>query len=757
MNKTLTWNFPLRRTHAGVPVGNGRTGLLIWGENENLRLTIGRADLWDHRGGMAWTAKQNYRDIRACLENDDAAGIAAIFRPDTEGRPGVPARPSVLPLGRIDVKLKTGCRLKRAKLVMGKGLVAVEYDDGDAEKTIHVGLHPSADRAWIRGTHDVAEINAVPSWQIMRDNLAALSFEEPSAISSDGVEGWSWSLPTDPGVFVAWHRDESSDVVPIVVERFTNEDPSTVARTLLAAAAPSRDESETVAWWYAYWKTVPPVDLPNPVVQEIYDYGMYCFAGLTNPAGVAATLQGPWIEEYAFPPWSSDYHFNINVQMCYSPAFRSGLFDHLKPLFDLVWSWRDRLRENARNFIGIDDGYMLPHAVDDRCTCMGSFWTGTIDHACTAWVAQMMYDYADYSGDVEFLRDVAYPFMHGTFAVYLAMLERDPKTDGLRLPVSVSPEYRGSAMNAWGANASFQLAALHRLAENLLSAAELLGEKPEHEWRDTIDRLPKACVQSIGPDGARRERIMLWEGVDLEESHRHHSHLGGIAPFDTIDTADPAWRPIVENSLRHWIGQGMGLWSGWCMSWASQLHSRVDNGDGAELLLEIWQRVFTNEGRGSMHDVVMNGFTLMGASPILRDSTNTVSTSRARAATGTPILAQAERMQMDGRMGGVAAVQEMLLHSRRGVLHVFAGLPTHAESASFERMRAPGGFLVSAWHRPEGRTVEITATRDGNLSLAPVADRYSVTVNGSAKENLRTGALEIPTRTGDVVCVRSVR
>ena len=53
------------------------------------------------------------------------------------------------------------------------------------------------------------------------------------------------------------------------------------------------------------------------------------------------------------------------------------------------------------------------------------------------------------------------------------------------------------------------------------------------------------------------------------------------------------------------------------MSWASQLHSRVGNGEGAELLLELWRRVFTNEGRGSMRDAVMNGVTLMGAPPLL--------------------------------------------------------------------------------------------------------------------------------------------
>src|SRR5207249_9395004 len=94
--------------------------------------------------------------------------------------------------------------------------------------------------------------------------------------------------------------------------------------------------------------------------QFLYHYGMYKFAGLTHPRGVAATLQGPWIEEYQMPPWASDYHFNINVQMCYWPAYQGNRLPHLRPIFDLVWSWRDKLRDNAKKF---EDGTEMREAI----------------------------------------------------------------------------------------------------------------------------------------------------------------------------------------------------------------------------------------------------------------------------------------------------------------------------------------------------------------------------------------------------------
>ena len=142
----------------------------------------------------------------------------------------------------------------------------------------------------------------------------------------------------------------------------------------------------------------------------------------------------------------------------------------------------------------------------------------------------MMYRYYRYTMDRDFLRDTAYPFMTGAMRVYEGMLER--KGEQYSLPVSVSPEYHTRTTHSpWGRNASFQLACIHRLIEDLLDAAAELGETPDASWREISEKLPKACL--IGEEGS--ERIAIWEGVPLEESHRHHSHLAGITPFDIFD------------------------------------------------------------------------------------------------------------------------------------------------------------------------------------------------------------------------------
>ena len=146
----------------------------------------------------------------------------------------------------------------------------------------------------------------------------------------------------------------------------------------------------------------------------------------------------------------------------------------------------------------------------------------------------------------------------------------------------------------------------------------------------------------------------------------------------------------------------MGKWSGWCVPWASMLQSRCANGEMAELLLTIWETVFTNEGRGTLHDCDFPGFTLMGAGGSPGDSRT-----------------RNEIMQLDAGFGAIVAIQDMLLHTRRGVHYVFAGVPRSWRDCAFDGMLTEGGFLMSATRSARQTTqVKIHAQHDGVFRLA---------------------------------------
>ncbi|MDY5596852.1 MAG: hypothetical protein SPG40_05075, partial [Kiritimatiellia bacterium] len=402
------------------------------------------------------------------------------------------------------------------------------------------------------------------------------------------------------------------------------------------------------------------VKVPDPVVQQIFDLGMYKFGAMTDPDGFAAGLQGQWLEDDRLVPWNGDYHFNINVQECYSPAYRGGHFKNLMPLFRMVLSWRPLLRDNARKFVGIDHGYVLPHSVDDRGVCIGGFWTGTIDHASTAWIASMMMRYVRYSGDTSFLKSGAFDFMKGAMSVYRAMMEE--RNGRLSIPIGPSPEWGDSnVQKAVGRDPSFQLAAAHRLAMDLADAAVLLGESPDPMWLDVSKRLP---AFTDGPNG-----FQLFEGQPFIASHRHHSHMAGIYPFDTVDFGDPNSRRAAYSTYRNWVFKGPGEWSGWCVPWAAILHTRFGSADAAVQMLHNWKVFYNNPGHGSLHDAFRSGFTVF---------------------TGRPTI-----MQMDGQCAAVTAILELMAHETNGRVEFFKGCPDDWKEVSFENLALSDGRRVS--------------------------------------------------------------
>jgi alpha-L-fucosidase 2 len=718
--ESLAWPVPSRTAHEGQPLGNALFGALVWGEGHTLRLTINRADYWDHRGGITFGPEATYANLRRWLEAGDEASLRRVFEGRAEEEPGRPRRPTRLPMGRVDLALPPALTLERATLHLGEGVAECALA-GPGPATVRAVVPRGRPVLALRidglGAPAVQPASRPPDAAEVLAHWRDHGIPDPAV--EDGAErgGWFQALPADPGLYVAWERvPAEGQAVEVYVAASYGKD-------LQAARAAAEEEISRAAeagyvaleeaealWWRRYWGRTAALVVPDATLQEAYDLGMYKLAGIASPGAPPATLQGPWVEEHRMPPWSADYHFNINVQECYWPAYAGNHLEMLAPLFHMLASWQPHLRAVAREFLGVEDGLMLHHAVDDRGTCMGGFWTGAIDHGATGWVAHMMWQYYRYTLDTAFLRDTAYPFMRDTLRVYEAMLEERP--DGtLALPVSVSPEYEGAAMWAWGANASFQLAIIHFLCRALGEAAAVLGLGGEEicRWQRIDEALP---IGSIAERGDVRE-LQLWDGQPLAHSHRHHSHLAGLYPFDVLDYwGSPEDRALLDASARTWTRMGAGEWSGWCLPWAAILWARMGSGERAALLLEEHRRAFVGRGYYTTHDAVLPGYTVIDRRPDI--------------------------MQIEATMGAATAVMEMLLHTAGGVLRVFPAVPAAWREAAFRGIRAEGAFLVSA-ERREGRTdwVRVASERGAPLRLAHPFGRGEVLVETSASGAVR--------------------
>jgi hypothetical protein len=194
---------------------------------------------------------------------------------------------------------------------------------------------------------------------------------------------------------------------------------------------------------------------------------------------------------------------------------------------------------------------------------------------------------------------------------------------------------------------------------------------------------------------------------------------------------DKQHEEIVENTLNNWVVKGPGLWSGWCVPWASIINSRTERTRAAIEWLHWWKRNFTNEGRGTLHNAAFYGTSLIGSPdyskyPVGKDHN--------------------EIMQLDAGFGALTAVYELLLQNRRGVIYVLPDIPFQWKNLSFENILTEGAFLFSAEVR-DGKIKQITITsqHDGPVRIAHGLGNNCL-VNGQKK----AGAIfTLDTRAGE--------
>jgi alpha-L-fucosidase 2 len=179
----------------------------------------------------------------------------------------------------------------------------------------------------------------------------------------------------------------------------------------------------------------------DPDLEELlFQYGRYLMISCSRPGGLPANLQGLWNDSND-PPWHSDYHANINVQMNYWLAEPANLAECHTALFDLLGSqlepWRKATAREARfaTASGKSPGWAVrtSHGINGD---EGWQW----DVTANAWYCQHFWMHYAFGGDKTWLRTVAYPVMKETCEFWQARLKALP--DGrLVIPNGWSPEH----------------------------------------------------------------------------------------------------------------------------------------------------------------------------------------------------------------------------------------------------------------------------------------------------------------------------
>lgn len=324
----------------------------------------------------------------------------------------------------------------------------------------------------------------------------------------------------------------------------------------------------------------------NYLTELLVHFARYLMIVSSHNCLLPANLQGLWNGSYE-PPWQCQYTININTQMNYWFAEKSGLSQCQLPIMNLVKLLAENGKETARKLYGAR-GFCAHHNTNVwGCTAPeGIFDASPYWVMGGAWMCLHLYEHYQYTQDLEFLRE-ALPIMRESIRFFEDYLYELPNGFLVTGPV-VSPEntYRSSAgeNGALSMGTAMDSAILRQLFKAFLDGMNVLGMRDEKEEKTLKEMLEKLPPLMIGADG----RLLEWmeDYEEMEPGHRHISHLYALHPGDEITPETEKYFEAANKTLQTRLSHGGGH-TGWSRAWLGCFAARLR--DGAALKEHVCQ------------------------------------------------------------------------------------------------------------------------------------------------------------------------
>ncbi len=654
----------------GLPIGNGRIGALVGGDPAADFLYLADASLWT--GGA--------NDV---LEDDGQFP----YEREKFGTLGLLAKL------RISVPAHTGVTDYRRTLDLSNGVVVITYrHQGVRYRREYFASHPD-DVVVVRLT------GGPVTGSVSLEPTRGETMSGTAAFAGSFANGLEYACTVAGGVTFSGSRDVvivfsgGTNYVTDAARKFLDAalDPLALAKQK-AAKALRAGGGALLATHVADYRRLydrMAVDLgQSPPAKRALDTWSRLLARHDDPAtadpeleasylqfgryltitgsrgGLPMGLQGLW-QNTNTPDWMSDYHTDINLQMNYWLADRAALPGSFTALADYCLAqlpvWTDstnRLFNDPRNRFRNTSGKIGGWAIAFSTNIYGG--SGWWWHpAGNAWLCNSLWDHYAFTQDKAYLARI-YPLLEGACEFWESRLV--PMTVGGREVLvddhDWSPEHgpQDTRGNTYAQEIVWDL------FEHYREAVAVLGRDRAHG--DRIGGLQrKLYLPEVSPATGWLEEWMSPDNLG-ETTHRHLSPLIGFFPGDRI-AADTSPKALLDGVRALLVARGMDSY-GWATAWRSACWARLKDADRAYQLLLTVLRPSVANGNGT----AANFFDMYSQ--------------------GSYTI-----FQIDANLGAPAAMVEMLVYSRPGVLELLPALPTAwAASGRVTGIGARGGFEV---------------------------------------------------------------
>lgn len=424
----------------------------------------------------------------------------------------------------------------------------------------------------------------------------------------------------------------------------------------------------------------------NDLYVLYYNFGRYLLIESSGKnARLPANLQGIWCEGFR-PPWGSDYHTNINLQMNYWPAEPANMSDTVKPFIHFMKMISGFGVQTAKELF-VAKGWAVNHTTDvfGRTGVHDSVDCGFFPMA-GPWLCLNLWEHYEYSHDIEILKQI-YPIIKGSCEFVMDYLI-ESKHGYLVTSPSNSPENRfyyidengekKRSMFTYGATIDFEI--IYAIFTRVICACQILDTDLDFagQLQKTLAKLPPLRVSE------RYGTVCEWikDYEEVEPGHRHISHLFGLYPGDQINETNEEIYSAAKNTIARRLDNGGGA-NGWSRAWIINFYARLKDSENALANLRLLIERSTAENLFDMHPP----------------------------------------FQIDGNFGAVAGITEMLVQSHLGspderIIEILPALPKQWKKGFIRGVKVRGGFVLDIeWQDNQPVRLEIKACCTSSFRL----------------------------------------
>lgn len=704
----IVYLSPTQLESEGFPMGNGNIGGMIWNHDSGIELQINKNDLWTEL--IPEEGNTSVLRHAARLKIDFGIPVFSwIHLNSFEGRLS-------LQKGETTYKGATAYSTTRIDtwLAHGKNVWVLECENLPNQtflgnkSTATVSLERLGSRAfagWYSGYFPKSTAVGV-------GNTLA-SAEHRDMIVEEKGDGLHFAVAcrilqeSAPSVAVNQHRIEQKTdknkftiLVSVVTDR-ENPQPAAAAKQLLdevESAGIDRIKKEKDQWYRNFWSN-SFVKLGDDYLENIYYLRRYLMAAGSQGEFPVAFNGGLWRWNRDVLNWVTPHHWNTQQQywgLCAQNDCQL-MIPYLNTYFKMIPFGEALAKEKGAP----NDALLITEAhcfsgeqvSKDRGDMKNNFTPA-------AQIASLFWDYYAFTGDKDFLRNKAYPFMKKAANFYLDKLQWDETKKEYFLLSSV---YESAEINHVK-NAISDRNCVEQLFKNCIQAASLLktDRDKKDQWNHVLSHLWERTFQA-----SENGTEMIAPAGEYYTEQRYSSWnwgCGGSIAFPAgligIDDKDTRMGKAVIN-LVNWRNDANAHYP------MPEIAARMGLGDQALQYLINGVRIHQMYPQGLMHNVTGYPDNIYDLKSI-HDLLNHAYTIRSH---------DFFQCGMEPISNYGTTINEMMLQSNEGKIRVFPAIPSKWDTVSIAfTLLARGAFIVSSERNDKAKVTQIgIKSLQGNL------------------------------------------